>query len=101
VPTDWDSASRWHLVPISFARVPNVFLDTAYLENPFAASGEKNSLTIRVRNDGRVEVDQMNVKLTINDIQAGTSTIAIPQGAVAETTFDLTTGLTGLNRAVF
>ena len=100
IPTDWDSASRWHLVPITFASAPNVFVDSAWLQNPFAAGGEKNVLTVSVRNDGEEEVSQLNLKLAINDIQAGTSTVDIPPGGVTETNFDLTTGLTGFNRAV-
>ncbi len=100
IPTEWDSASRWHLAPITFASAPNVFVDSAYLQNPFAAGGEKNVLTVRVRNDGDEEVSQLNLKLAINDIQAGTSTVDIPAGGLVETNFDLTTGLTGFNRAV-
>lgn len=99
IPNQWDSASRWHLVPITFASAPNVFVDSAYLQNPFAAGGEKNVLTVIVRNDGNEEVDQLNLKLTINGIQTGTATVNIPAGALAETNFDLTTGLSGLNRA--
>lgn len=99
IPTNWDSASRWHLVPITFAAAPNVFVDSAYLQNPFAAGGEKNVLTVVVRNDGDEEVNQLNLKLTINDIQAGTATVDIPGGGMTETNFDLTTGLSGLNRA--
>jgi hypothetical protein len=99
VPTEWDSAARWHLVPITFASAPNVFVDSAYLQNPFAAGGEKNVLTVVVRNDGEEEVDQLNLKLTINDIQAGTVSVDIPGGGMTETNFDLTTGLSGFNRA--
>jgi hypothetical protein len=100
IPTEWDSAARWHLVPITFASAPNVFVDSAYLQNPFAAGGEKNVLTVVVRNDGDEEVDQLNLKLTINDIQAGTVSVDIPGGGLTETNFDLTTGLTGYNRAI-
>ena len=99
IPTEWDSTSRWHLVPVAFAAAPNVFVDSAYLQNPFAAGGEKNVLTVAVRNDGDEEVNQLNLKLAINDIQAGTVTVDIPAGGMTETTFDLTMGLSGLNRA--
>lgn len=100
IPTDWDSTARWHLVPITFASAPNVFIDSAYLQNPFAAGGEKNVLTVIVRNDGEQEVSQLNLKLAINDIQAGTVTVDIAGGGLTETNFDLTTGLSGFNRAV-
>ena len=99
IPSDWDSAARWHLVPITFASAPNVFVDSAYLQNPFAAGGEKNVLTVIVRNDGEEEVNQLNLKLTVNGVQAGTVTVDISPGGLMETNFDLTTGLTGLNRA--
>ena len=100
IPTQWDSASRVHLVPVTFASAPNVFVDSAYLQNPFAAGGEKNVLTVIVRNDGDEEVAQLNLKLAINDIQAGTASVDIPAGGLAQASFDLTSGLTGLNRAV-
>jgi hypothetical protein len=100
IPSQWDSTSRWHLVPVTFAATPNVFLDSAYLENPFAAGGEKNVLILRVRNEGKTEVDQLNIKLTINNIQAGTVSIDIPAEGIAETRFDLTIALSGLNKGV-
>ena len=100
IPNAWDSAARWHLVPITFAAAPNVFVDSAWLQNPFAAGGEKNVLTVTVRNDGDEEVNQLSLKLAINDIQAGTTAVDIPAGGLTETSFDLTSGLTGFNRAV-
>jgi hypothetical protein len=100
IPNDWDSLARWHLVPIDFAPQPNVFVDSVFLDNPFAAGGEKNVLRVKMRNDGKTEVDQLNLKLTINNIQAGTATVDIQANGVAETTFDLTTGLKGMNRGL-
>jgi hypothetical protein len=99
IPKTLDSSAQWRLVPIRFASLANIFVDTAYLENPFAASGEKNVLRVKVRNDGKRDVDQLNLKLTINNMQSGAGTIDVPQGGVAETTFDLATGLSGLNEA--
>ncbi|MBL7856648.1 MAG: BatA and WFA domain-containing protein [Cyclobacteriaceae bacterium] len=98
-PTAWDSTSRWHLVPMKLSESPNIFIDSAYLENPFAASGERNVLHIRVRNDGDRDVAQLSLKLMINNIQAATTSISVPQSGVRETGFDLTTGLTGLREA--
>src|SRR5690606_40129109 len=46
-----DTAVRWHLVPISPTLNDNVFIDTAYLENPFAIGQELTSLKVKVRND--------------------------------------------------
>jgi hypothetical protein len=74
-------------------------VDSAYLENPFGAGGGKNVLYVKLRNAGPEEVDRLNVKLTINNIQAATSSVTIPAGGNVETSFDLATNLAGLNHA--
>src|SRR5690606_8717015 len=92
-PPALDSGIRWHLVPIVPTVNNNVFIDTAYLDNPFAIGQERNSITVRVRNDGNREREQLNVKLTINGIQAATTSVTIPAGAMRDVSFDLATGL--------
>ena len=99
LPSRADSLFNWHLVPVALDELPNVFVDTAFLDNPFASSGEKNILRIKVRNDGKQNVDQLSVKLAINGIQAGATSVDVPAGGINEAAFDLTTKLTGLNRA--
>jgi hypothetical protein len=95
-----DSTQKWHVVPVSFNKLSNVFVDTAYLDNPFASSGEKNVVRVKVRNDGVEDVEQLSVKLMINSIQMGATTIKVPKGGINEAAFDLTTRLSGLNKAV-
>ncbi|HYG03783.1 MAG TPA: BatA and WFA domain-containing protein [Chryseosolibacter sp.] len=100
VPDKWDSAERLHLVPIKFQTLPNVFVDTASLENPFAASGEKNVLSVRLRNDGAASADDLNIKLTINDVQSGTAQVSVPAKGSSVASFDLASGLRGRNKAM-
>jgi hypothetical protein len=95
-----DSLFNWHLVPITFEELANVFIDTVYLDNPFASSGEKNIMRAKVRNDGKQNVEQLTVKLSLNGVQSGSATISVPAGGITEAAFDLTTRLTGLNKAV-
>jgi hypothetical protein len=96
---DKDSLYRWHLVPLTYGNLSNVFVDSAYLDNPFSSNGEKNILRVKVRNDGKRDVDQLNLKLTINNIQAATVSVNVPQGGISEAAFDLATGLKGHNKA--
>ncbi len=90
-----DSVNRFHLVPITFEQHPNVFVDSVYLENPFAIGGDKNVLHVRLFNDGVKTIDQLNIRFSINNIQAGTATVALPQKGTADAAFDLAPGLTG------
>ena len=94
-----DSTLHLHLVPVTAEVNANIFVDSVFLDNPFAARGEKNALHVRLRNDGSQSVDQLAVKFTVNSVQAGTATMAIPAGGIAETSFDLTGDFGGLNRA--
>lgn len=98
-PGPADTTIQWHIVPITPSGNDNIFIDTAYLENPFAIGEEVNSLMVKVRNDGSREREQLNLKLTINGIQSATTAVTIPAGGVSEVSFDLATGLTGLNKA--
>src|SRR5690606_23501413 len=47
-----DSLQRLHLIPLTTQELANIFVDTAYLENPFVVGGEKNTLIVKLRNDG-------------------------------------------------
>jgi hypothetical protein len=94
-----DTSAQWHLVPITPQLNDNIFVDSAYLDNPFAVGREKNSLIVKIRNDGRNAKEQLGMKLTVNGIQMGTLSVNIPAGGTAETSFDLTQGLSGLNKA--
>ncbi len=94
-----DSTARLHLLPIQYGQQSNVFVDSAYLENPFSTGGGKNVLHVKVRNDGKKAVDQLNLKLTLNNIQAATTVVNISPGGTAETSFDLSSQLSGLNEA--
>jgi hypothetical protein len=99
-PAVYDTTQRWYLVPLTYQNNTNIFIDTAYLENPFVVGGEKNTLHVRMRNDGGKAVEQLLVKLSVNGIQTGTASVNIAAKGVVESSFDLTTGLSGVSRAV-
>ena len=94
-----DSSNQWHLIPMAFNQSSNVFVDTVYLENPFSIGGEKNSIKLRLKNTGAVKREGLTTKLTINGIQSATSSVDIEPNSVAETSFDLSSGLSGFNEA--
>ncbi len=92
-----DSAQRLHLIPLSFEPLANIFVDTAYLENPFVVGGEKNTLHVRLQNDGDKAIDQLLVKVSINGILSGTSSVSIAGKGMAETSFDILSGMQGIS----
>jgi hypothetical protein len=94
-----DSANQWHMIPLTFNQSANVFVDTVYLENPFSIGGEKNSITLKLKNTGIVKKEGLITKLSINGIQSATAALDIEPNSIVETHFDLSSGLAGLNEA--
>lgn len=95
-----DSSRQVRVIPIEYQRVSNVFVDSIYLNNPFIIGREKNSVIVRLRNEGARAIEGLVTKLTINGVQAATASITIQANSSSESSFDLSSGLTGYNEAV-
>jgi hypothetical protein len=96
-----DSTWNIRLVPVEFSGVSNVYVDSVYLSNPFIIGGEKNSIQVRLRNSGPKTIEGLVSRLAINGVQAATSSVTIQPNSSVETSFDLSGGLRGNNKAVF
>jgi hypothetical protein len=94
-----DSVQQIRLIPIDYGKPNNVFVDSIRLENPFMIGGEKNSIHIRLRNDGEKLVEGLVVKLSINQKQVSATSINIEPQSFAEVVFDLSGAQAGRNRA--
>lgn len=94
-----DSSAQWHLLPVALGQSSNVLVDTVYLENPFVIGGEKNSVTVRLRNIGSKRTEGLVVKLVINEVQNGAVSIDLEPNSFSEASFALTSGITGFNEA--
>src|SRR5260221_2406911 len=70
-----DSSQQVRLVPIVLEKNSNVFVDSVYLENPFAIGGEKNTIKVRLHNSGKKNVEGLATKLSINGIQAAATSV--------------------------
>lgn len=95
-----DSTQSLHLVALPLQNASNVFIDSAYLEDPFIVSGQRNTLHVRVRNNGTKPREGLIVKLTINDVQSGSASVDLEPNGFSVVTFDLIQGLRGMNRLV-
>ncbi len=96
-----DSTWQLRLVPVEYDKLSNVFVDSVFLDNPFVIGGEKNSVRVRLRNEGPRTLDGLVTRLAINGVQAATSSVTILPNSSVETSFDLSGSLQGYNQAVF
>lgn len=84
-----DTVKQWRLVPVQSQATNNVYVDSAWFDNPYLSGGEKNRLNVWVRNDGDQNLDHLSIKLTINNVLAATATLAVPSNGTTTTVFDI------------
>jgi hypothetical protein len=96
----FDTARQWHLVPVVAGGTSNVFVDSVFLDNPFIVRGEKNTIRVKLRNQGPRRLEGLVVKLTLNGAQAATASATLEPDSGTEIAFDVTSGLQGLNSGV-
>jgi hypothetical protein len=95
-----DTSLQIRLVPVALEKHPNIFVDSVYLENPFAIGGEKNTIRVRLHNSGNRNVEGLAIKISINGLQTAATSIAISPNSSTEVPFDLVSGLKGDNKVV-
>lgn len=94
-----DTTRYFHLVPIRAAVSSNVFVDTVYLQNPFSIGGERNTLIVRLFNDGTEERNQLPIRLVLDGLQSGTATVSLAPNTFGEIRFELPVNKTGASKA--
>ena len=93
-----DTVHRHFMAPVRFTENSNIFIDSVYLANPFVMANEKNELRVSLRNSGQDEVEDLIVKLFINDIQAASASVNLQEDTRSEITFPLSYGLNPINK---
>lgn len=94
----FDSLYSVNLVPMNFTSVNNVFVDSLYLDNPFLIGDEKLKLNVILRNIGTEEVNDLIVKVYVDEVQSATASVNIKPNDVVTATFDLAFNIEGNNQ---
>ena len=94
-----DTTRTFYLVPIDTEESGNLYFDSAYLENSFLLGELTNELKVKVRNDGRQVVPDVNLRLFFGNQLTSTALIDVPANGVVEHSFEIDRGADGLNNA--
>jgi hypothetical protein len=92
-----DTSQIYYFMPVQGENTSNAYLDTVYLANPFVREGEPNRIMFRIMNKGEVNLDDLLVKLYVNDKQASSTGLSIPAFSSSETGFDINFSLESVN----
>ena len=92
-----DTSYNTFIIPMTFNTSSNVYIDSLYLSNPLLIQSEKNKLNVILRNDGGDYIEDLLIRLSINDIQTANGSLNLEPYSKAEITFDLSSGLDKYN----
>ena len=95
---NFDTSANYYLVPFAYRAPDNVYIDSIYLSSPFLLENEKNSLIISFKNAGNKAVEDLPVKLFINDKQVANTSLTIAANGTLDESFELTQSLKRINR---
>ncbi len=77
------------LIPLPFRQVKNAYVDSIYLENPLLIGDQQLKLFATLRNTGDVEINDLIVKVYLDDVQSATASINLPPNGNATVELDL------------
>ncbi len=92
-----DTSHNIFIIPMTYNTYSNVYIDSLYLTNPFLIQTEKNKLNVILRNDGGEQIEDLLIRLSINDIQTANGSLNLDPYSSTEITFDLSSGLDKYN----
>jgi hypothetical protein len=85
-----DSAMQISFVPVEASRQNNLYIDTCVLSTPFIQLNRPNDLTVKIRNRGEADAENIPVKLMINGTQKAIASVTIAAGASGDAKLNFT-----------
>ncbi|WP_025762074.1 BatA domain-containing protein [Dyadobacter tibetensis] len=83
-----DSTSTLHIIPIQAPAQKNVYIDTLWLNTPFVREGQNNSLNVKIKNSGAEDVQNLVLKLTLDNTQTSTASVSIKANSSSTARFN-------------
>ena len=93
-----DSSNRLFIVPVQAKATQNVYVDSVWLNTPFVREFQNNVLYVRVSNAGNDDVQNLVVKLFLDDVQVSTAPVSLAPKGSATTAFNFTVRGKGFKR---
>lgn len=92
-----DTTNNYFFVPVQGSDYSNVYVDSVFLQNTFLSGGVTNLLRIRLRRNDK-SIDQVNLKLYIDERLSGTSQIDFGESLLIDYDFDIPIADEGIDK---
>jgi hypothetical protein len=94
-----DTLLNINLIPVSSQKRNNAYIDSAWLSSPVIRANEPSELVVSITNASESPLENSPVKLTLNGIQKGLTSVSAAAGANVEAKIPFTPGQTGWIKA--
>jgi hypothetical protein len=76
-----DTAISWYFVPVAAARQNNLYIDSAWFDNPVLQPMQPVKLKVKIRNSSDERLEKIPLQLSINHVQKSVASFAIDPGS--------------------
>lgn len=92
-----DSTFEVNLVHLNSPTQNNVYIDSAWLDNPLSIIGQNNKLLIKIKNEGSEPIEKLRVSMLVNGQQKALTDNSIPAHASIMDTINFNQNTKGWN----
>ncbi|HTX88428.1 MAG TPA: BatA domain-containing protein [Bacteroidales bacterium] len=86
----------WFFVPLAASKVSNLYIDSAWFDNPVHQPGQSEKIHARIRNLSGDQLEKIPVELTINQMRKAVASFSIDPEGTTEVTLPFTSNLSGI-----
>jgi hypothetical protein len=95
-----DTAISWFFVPVVAAKQNNLYIDTAWFDNPVLQPLQPAKLRVKIRNSSDERLEKIPLQLSINNVQKTVASFAVDPGSETTVVLPYTNNAAGIQSGI-
>lgn len=95
-----DTTINWFFVPVVAARQNNLYIDTAWFDNPVLQPLQPAKLSVRIRNSSEERLEKIPLQLSVNNVQKSVASFAVEPESETTVTLPFTNNAAGIQSGI-
>jgi Aerotolerance regulator N-terminal len=95
-----DTSISWFFVPVVAAKQNNLYIDTAWFDNPVLQPLQPAKLRVKIRNSSDERLEKIPLQLSINKVQKSMASFAVEPGSETTVILPYTNNAAGMQSGV-
>ena len=95
-----DTSISWYFIPVSAAKQNNLYIDSAWFDNPVLQPLQPVKLKVRIRNSSEERLEKIPLQLSINHARKSVASFAVDPGSETTVVLPFTNNDAGIQSGV-